>query len=291
MKTGTLFNKDNLKTLAMIFTGCAIYAVAFNLFFQPNSIAMGGFTGLAQILHRLIPALPVGIATILMNIPLFIIGVKKQGLRLLIGSLTAMTTGSLMIDALALVVTFQPMDPLLACIYGGALVGLSCGIMMTVGATTGGSDLAARLLRYKLRHISIGKLCLIIDAIVITLYAITFHSINNSLYGIVAMYVASLAMDMVIYGSNTAKLSYIISNHSQEITQRLLDAELGVTLLNGKGAFTGDEKKVILCAVKNIQINVIKTIVTTIDPAAFIIVCDAHEVLGEGFGEFSADSL
>ncbi len=275
----------------VILLGSAIYAVAFNWFFQPNNISMGGFTGIAQIINRLVPALPVGVLAIVLNIPLFYLGVRKQGLKLLVSSLFAMTVGSLMIDGLGMVYTFQPMEPLLACIYGGVLLGLSMGLLLNVGATTGGTELAARLLKYKLRHLSIGKLCLGIDVIVICLYALTFRSINNALYGIISMYISSLAMDMIVYGSINAKMAYIISGKSQEVTQRLLEMNLGVTLLNGRGAFTGEEKQVVLCAFKRSQIAAIKAAVISIDPNAFIIVCEAHEVLGEGFGEYTPDSL
>lgn len=275
----------------VILLGSAIYAVAFNWFFQPNNISMGGFTGIAQIINRLVPALPVGVLAIVLNIPLFYLGVRKQGLKLLVSSLFAMTVGSLMIDGLGMVYTFQPMEPLLACIYGGVLLGLSMGLLLNVGATTGGTELAARLLKYKLRHLSIGKLCLGIDVIVICLYALTFRSINNALYGIISMYISSLAMDMIVYGSINAKMAYIISGKSREVTQRLLEMNLGVTLLNGRGAFTGEEKQVVLCAFKRSQIAAIKAAVISIDPNAFIIVCEAHEVLGEGFGEYTPDSL
>ena len=167
--------------------GCAIYALCFNWFFQPNNIAMGGFTGLAQIINRLIPVFPVGMTVLVMNVPLLILGVRKQGVKLLVATLYATFISSLMIDGLAMVYTFPPMDSLLACIYGGVLMGVSMALLMMMGGTTGGSDLAARLLKYKLRSVSIGRQCLLIDAAVVTLYAITFRSLNNALYGIISM--------------------------------------------------------------------------------------------------------
>ena len=275
----------------MITFGSALYALAFNWFFQPNNISMGGFTGVGQILNHFIPILPIGAASILLNIPLFIIGVRKQGVRILISSLYAMAMGSLMIDWLAMAHSFSPMDPLLASIYGGVLVGLSMGLLLNVGATTGGTELMARLLKYKIHQLSIGRLCLCIDVIVICLYALTFRSINNALYGIISMYISSLAMDTVVYGSINAKMAYIISAKSAPIAEKLLEMNLGITLLDGRGGFSGDEKQVVLCAFKRSQIAAIKATVTAIDPAAFIIVCEAHEVLGEGFGEYTPDSL
>ena len=281
-----------LYVYGMIVLGCALYALCFNWFFQPNNISMGGFTGVAQIINRLFPVMPVGVTSIFLTSPLVTLGGRKQGLKLLVTSLSAMGISSLMIDGLDLLHTFQPMEePLLACIYGGVLVGVSMGMLMTVGATTGGSDLAARLLKYRLRHLSIGKLCLGIDVAVICLYAITFRSVNNALYGIIAMYISSIAMDMVVYGSVNAKMAYIISSRSGEIARQLLSMNLGITLLDGQGGFSGDRKQVVLCAFKRNQIAAIKATVTAIDPIAFIIVCEAHEVLGEGFGEYSPDSL
>lgn len=276
----------------VITVGCAIYALSFNWFFQPNNISMGGFTGIAQIINYYFPALPVGIMSIVLNIPLFYICVRMQGLKSLLASLYAMSIGSLMLDAIGAVHVFSPMDePLLACIFGGVLLGASMGIMLTVGATTGGTELAARLLKYKLRNLSIGRLCLSIDVVVIFLYALTFRNFNNALYGIVAMYISSLAMDALVYGSVNAKIAYIISSRSGEVARQLLTMDLGVTLLNGKGGFSGDEKQVVLCAFKRSQIAAIKAAVTAIDRNAFIIVCEAHEVLGEGFGEYTPDSL
>ena len=270
--------------------GCAVYALCFNWFFQPNSIAMGGFTGLAQIINRLIPVFPVGMTVLVMNVPLLILGVRRQGVKLLVATLYATAVSSLMIDGLAMLYTFPAMDPLLACIYGGVLMGVSMALLLMMGGTTGGSDLAARLLKYRLRSVSIGRLCLFIDAAVVTLYAMTFRSLNNALYGIISMYICSVAMDAVVYGSN-AKMAYIISSRSGEIARLLLEMNLGVTLLDGRGGFSGDEKQVVLCAFKRSQIAPIKATVTEVDPNAFIIVCEAHEVLGEGFGEYSPDSL
>ena len=283
--------KKILKEYGLILLSAALYAITFNWFFQPNHIAFGGFTGVAQILNFLWDVLPVGIVTIVMNVPLFIIGVKKTGLGILFSSLFAMGSSSLLVDILASLYTFPPMDPLLASIYGGVLLGLSLGLMLLVNATTGGTELLARLLKYRFRHLPIGRLCLAIDLTVITAYALVFHNLNNALYGLVALYISTLVMDMVIYGSQTAELAYIISDHSRKIAQDLLDLEMGITLLDGTGGFTGNEKKVILCAFKRHQIAVVKSHVIDIDPNAFIIVCQAHEVLGEGFGIYNKDSL
>ena len=280
-----------LRIFVVVTLASAVYAVAFNWFFQSNDLTMGGFTGVAQIIHYLLPVLPIGVLTIVMNIPLFIIGVRCMGIKLLLSSLYAMAASSLLLDLVASLFTFQPMEPLLACIYGGALLGISIGLMLLVNATTGGTELLARLLKLRFRHLSIGRLCLICDVIVVLLYAAVFRNIHNALYSIIALYISSLAIDMVIYGSRTAELAYIISGRSAQIGQALLELDMGITLLPATGGFSGDPKQVILCAFKRRQIAVIKAQVHSIDPNAFLIVCQAHEVLGEGFGDYSQESL
>lgn len=281
-----------LKDYGVITASCLLYAFAFNCFFQTNSLAMGGFTGIAQVLARLIPGLPIGTTVFVMNVPLMIIGVKKQGWGLLFASVYAIFVSSAMIDVMAALVTFPAMEPLLACLYGGVLMGIALGLMMLKNATTGGTELAARLLRYVIRNLSIGKLCLAIDVTVVSIYALTFGNLDSALYGVVAMYISSIAMDMVVYGSVNAKLAYIISDHCPQITQKLMDMELGATILTGKGAFTGNNKNVLMCAAKPAKIARIKAVVAQVDPdKAFVIVTDAKEVYGEGFGEYGDSAL
>ena len=280
-----------LRIFVVVTLASAVYAVAFNWFFQSNDLTMGGFTGVAQIIHYLLPVLPIGVLTIVMNIPLFIIGVRCMGIKLLLSSLYAMAASSLLLDLVASLFTFQPMEPLLACIYGGALLGISIGLMLLVNATTGGTELLARLLKLRFHHLSIGRLCLICDVIVVLLYAAVFRNVHNALYSIIALYISSLAIDMVIYGSRTAELAYIISGRSEAIARSLLELNLGITLLPATGGFSGDPKEVILCAFKRSHITTIKAKVHDIDPGAFLIVCQAHEVLGEGFDVYSQENL
>lgn len=280
-----------LKDYTTITVGCLLYSFAFNCFFETNNLAMGGFTGIAQVLNRFIPALPIGTTVFVMNVPLMIVGIKKQGWSILFTTIYAIAVSSLTIDTMNIFIKFPPTEPLLACIYGGVLLGISLGVMMLKSATTGGTELAARLLKYVFPNISIGKICLVIDVTVICIYALTFSSLDNALYGIIAMYISSIAMDMVVYGSINAKLAYIISDKSNEITQKLMDMELGATIFNGRGAFTGEQKSVLMCAARPNKMAKIKAVVMEIDPKGFVIVTDAKEVLGEGFGEYTKDSL
>lgn len=270
----------------------ALYAFAFCWFYQPNAISVGGFTGISQVINFFLPVLPIGITTLVLNIPLFAIATKVQGIKLLLSSLYSTVISSVFIDLFSGIHSFSPMDDLLlAAAFGGVLAGIGVGMQLRVGATTGGTELAARLLKYKIRHISVGKLCFAVDIIVIIIYAFTFKKINNALYGIASMYIFSLSMDFVIYGGTHAKLAYIISPKSEEIKDKLLKMNLGVTMVDSHGGWNGDEKQMIMCAFKRAQIAAIKKSVTNIDPTAFIIVCEAHEVLGEGFGKYSPDEL
>ena len=270
----------------------AVYAVGFNWCYEPNQIGFGGITGVAQIVNAILPAAPIGTVVIILNVPLFLMGWKFLGGHLLLSSLYAMFISSLAIDLLHLVCVFQPMDPVLATIYGGVLMGGSLGLIFLQGATTGGTDLIARLLKLKLAWLPMGKLLMAIDLAVILAVAVAFGNLDSALYGVVALYLSSKVMDLVLYGLDTAKVAYIISDRHQEIAQRLIrDLDRGVTLLRGEGGWSGREKRVVMCAFKQRQIVAMKAIVRDIDPAAFLIVCDAHEVMGEGFREYKQNDL
>ena len=276
-----------LITLASLF-----YAVSFVWCFDPNGIAFGGITGLAQIINRLFPAIPVGVTVIVLNIPLFLLGWKLIGGKLLVSSLYAMFISSVFIDLITPLYDWQPMDPLLACIFGGLLMGGSLGIVFLQGATTGGTDLAARLLKLKFKWLPMGKLLMGVDLAVIILVALFFQNLNTALYGLVALYISTLAMDGILYGLDNAKVAYIISDHNKEIADAIVhDLDRGVTILRGQGAYTGADKQVLMCAFKQREIASIKAAVKDIDPDAFLIVCNAHEVLGEGFRDYKKDDL
>lgn len=283
---------DAVRDVAVILIGGALYAVAFDWLFQPNQIVTGGVTGIGQVLHRLIPALPVGVVSIALNVPLFALLARRQGIRSCVRSFCAMVTGSVMIDLLDAAVDFQPMgNQFLACVFAGVLFGASIGLQLRAGITTGGSDLAARLLKYRFPHISIGRLCLMIDLIIIASYAVVFRSVDGALSGIVAMYVSSLAMDTVVYGSTRARMAVIISDKNELLVKTLLAGHFGVTRMDGEGAYRGRGKDVLLTTFRPNQITALKQTVLALDPGAFIIVCDAHEVIGEGFASYSEDAL
>ena len=275
----------------MITLSCALYAVAFNWFFDPNHLSVGGFTGIAQIVNFFLPQAPIGAVIVVLNLPLFILSWKHVGHQWLYATLYATLVSSGMIDLLAGLYTFKPMEPLLAAICGGVAAGLGCGLMLRYSATTGGTELGAWLLKAKIPGLSIGTLCLAIDLTIIVFYAAVFRSLENALYGGIALYISTKVMDMVVYGGSAAKLAYIISNEQEKITHELLARDMGVTRLTAEGAYTHNDKPVLLCAVRRREIVAVKRLVNEIDPTAFFIVCDAREVLGEGFGEYNPKGL
>lgn len=276
----------------MITLASAIYAVGFNWFYVPNEIAFGGITGVGQIINAILPWAPIGTVVIILNIPLFILGWRLLGGHLLLSSLYAMAVSSVFIDIVNGIWTFEAMDPMLACVFGGVLMGASLGMVFQQGATTGGTDLIARLLKLKITWLPMGKLLIATDMVVIVATAIAFGSVYSALYGVVALYIAGIVMDRMLYGLDSAKVAYIISDRFKEIADVLVnDLDRGVTILQGQGGYSGAEKKVLMCAFKQRQIVSIKKMVKELDPSAFIIVCDAHEVLGDGFREYRQNEL
>lgn len=284
--------KKTLLPLIIITLGSALYALGFVWCYAPNGIAFGGITGVAQIINYLVPAFPIGVTVIVLNIPLFILGWKLIGGRLLVSSLYAMFISSVFIDVLTPLSDWPVMEPLLACIFGGLLMGLSLGLIFLQGATTGGTDLMARLLKLKLSWLPMGKLLMGIDLAVIVAVSLAFQTLYAALYGLVALYISTIVMDGVLYGMDTAKVAYIISDKNKEISDAIVkDLDRGVTILHGQGAYTGAEKNVLMCAFKQREIAAIKATIKDIDPIAFVIVCNAHEVLGEGFRDYKKDDL
>ena len=270
----------------------AVYALGFDWCYVPNQIGFGGITGVGQIVNHFLPIAPIGGVVIVLNVPLFLLGWRLLWGHLLFSSLYAMFISSVFVDLFAALIPFQSMDPMLATIFGGLLIGLSLGVVLLQGATTGGTDLLARLLKLKISWLPMGKLLMAVDLVVIAAVALTFQNFSSALYGVVSLYIASVSMDMVLYGMDQAKVAYIISSHPKEVSQAILgELDRGVTVLHGMGAWSGEEKKVLLCAFKQRQIVPLKRIIRSIDPEAFLIVCNAHEVLGDGFRSYQQNEL
>ena len=269
---------------AIILLGTAIAAVGFQFFLAPNAMTPGGTTGVAQIIN-LICGLPVGLLSILINVPLFLIAWKKFGLDFIIGSLVGMLSFSAFIDLAATFDVVVTHDAMLAAIIGGMIVGIGVGLVFLVGATTGGIDIIARLLRRKFPYVNIGTLMLIVDGLIVIGYAITFHVAESALYSLICMFAIGRAVDLVVYGMDNSCIVYIISDSNDEITEEITNGVLhrGATLLHAEGAYTHEGRNVLMCVIKRHQIVEVKRLVRQIDPKTFLIVTDANNVFGNGF--------
>ena len=276
--------KKLLKKYLVVLLGSVIYAVGFQFFMYPNSIVAGGVVGIAMIINRL-TELPVGVLTIVMNVPLFLIAWRHFGLDFLIGSLVGMALSSVFVDLLAMSSFTATLDPLLGSIIGGVIKGFGLGLIYYVGATTGGVDIVAKFLRRRFAQINFGTLVLIMDVAIIFAYAIILEKYDSAMYSMIGMFVVSKVIDLVLYGIDNSNICYIISENSQELIQEIISGHVrrGVTILEGEGAYSHRKKDIIMCVIKRTQIGEIRNLVRSIDENAFFIVVDAKNVFGNGF--------
>ena len=265
-----------------ISVGSLIYALSVSLFLDPNNLAAGGVLG-ASITISYLTHISTGFLVFLINIPLLIIGTLKFHFKFFFSTIYATVLSSVLMGLTAPLGALTK-QPILAALAGGALVAIGIGLVFRAGGTTGGSDILVRLIKLKLRHVKTGQLFLMTDVIVVTAAAAVFGNIDLTLYTVISIVISSIVMDMVLYGRDGAKMIFIIGNKEKEITLRLLqDLEVGATILSGTGAYTGDNKKMILCAVRKQLLPMVQEIVRDEDPSAFMIVTSSNEIYGEGF--------
>ena len=271
--------------------GSAIFALGFSLFLEPNDMSAGGISGLALIFVELAGIGSVGTLSILINLPLFILGGLKIGKQFFAGSLLGMVLSSVLIDAFAFI-PFPTLEPLISVLYGGVICGLGLGIVFICGTSTGGSDILVRLLKLKYRNVPIGQISMCFDAIVVILTGIVFKDVTKSLYTCITVFLCSQVIDAVVYRFDYSKVALIISSEHQAIADAIgKKLDRGATLLHGEGSYTHREVKVVLAAVKKQQVAELKELVMEIDPRAFVIVQEAHQVLGDGFSRYTKDAL
>ena len=262
--------------------GAAAFSFGFRVFLYPCGIMTGGITGLSMILSRF-TGISVGVLTALLNIPIFLAGWQVLGRGFLFGSLLGTALLSLLTDAFGFIAPITR-EPFLACIYGGLLAGAGMGLVLLSGASTGGSDIIAILLRRYRPNMNIGQLILLFDALIISLYAVVFRNYDSALYSAIAIFISSKIIDGILYGFSRSKFAFIISERSDEIRAALLDKlQRGVTVLYGRGGYTGKDRNVLLCAIHRGQIVALKRIIRSIDSHSFIITVDSSEIIGSGF--------
>lgn len=285
-KTGVQILQDYvIITLASL-----IYAAAISLFLDPNLLAPGGVTGISVILNR-ITGIETGTWILLLNIPILILGAWKFGIRFIISTVYCIVLTSVFTNLLTPIGAVTE-DPFLAGLAGASLMALSIGWAFKAGATTGGIDIIIKVLRLKIPHLKTGSLYLMMDAVVVTLSAFVFQDIDRALYAGGVVLVASFLLDIVLYGRDEAKLIYIISDKSENIAKRLLEElDIGVTYMQGSGAYSGKDKKVIMCVMRKQLSPKAEAVVKEEDPLAFMIVTSAMEIYGEGYKSYFSEKL
>lgn len=276
--------------MMMITFSCVLYGVGISSFVEPNQLAPGGFTGIAVIISRLVP-IDTGNLYLFMNVPVMILSVKKFGWKFTASTLYAIVMVSLSTNLFS---KLSPVtnEPLLGAVFGGALIAVGMGMVLRFGATTGGMDIIIKCLRLKFPHLRTGTLILLLDSVIILLSGFVFGNADSVLFSVLAIVTTAYVLDIVLYGRDEAKLIYIISDRYQVITKRILeDVGVGVTHLEGSGAYAKKEKNVILCVVRKQNAYKIEEVVRQEDANAFMIVSRATEIYGEGYKSYFGEVL
>lgn len=277
-----MFKNKHVSEVIFLAAGSLLYALSINLFLEPGGIAVGGFTGISQILNQLFHT-PIGIVIIILNIPMVLLCAKFFGIAFVSKTLIAIASTSVIIDTLSFLPSLTD-DKLLNALFGGVVMGLGIGLLFQKGFTTGGSDLVAWLLKLRFRNLSTGILIFIVDGVVISSYAIIFKDYNEILYSVIAVFTSTKIIDVITGMNNGAKLAYIICGNYEQVADSIISRlRRGVTLMDGVGWYTKERRRILMCVVSRTAVYALKDIVGEADPRAFIILSDASEVVGEGF--------
>lgn len=274
--------KKSVRQVLLIGVGCLLYALAFNLFFDPFLISPGGVSGLAMMLNHL-TGFPAGVAIILMNVPLIVLAFIRLGPRFIVSTAVATFLSSILIDLTTWIPT-PVEEPILAALCGGVLIGVGLGMIIRAGASTGGTDIISRLLQASHPHLKMGQLVLFVDGAIVCLSSAVFKDFSLMVYALIGLTICSRLMDTILYGFDFATLIYIISDRHQELGDAIQEKlDRGVTYLEAQGGYTMKQKKVILCAIKRGQVAALRGLIESIDPSAFFIVTEGHQIYGDGF--------
>lgn len=275
--------KNILWDLFLTVSGSAVFSVSVNMFSAPNNIVQGGLTGIGTIANYLF-SLPIGTVILILNIPLFALALRYLKLKFLIKTVVSTVIFTVLIDIGAYVIPPYKGDLLLGCIFCGMLSGAGLALVFLTGATTGGTDIIAMLIRRKKPELSMGNIMLIFDLVVIALSFAVYREIESIMYAVIVIFISAKAIDFVLYGREHTKLIFIITAKKDAVLAAiLLEVGRGASVLPVTGGYTGKEKNLILCAAKKTQIREILRLTVSKDPGAFTVVCDAGQVIGEGF--------
>lgn len=279
-----------IKSFLLIAVATAIYAVGISLFLDPNQLAPGGVAGIAVILNRLVE-IETGTLYFVLNIPIILLGIWKFGIRFIAKTVYAIILVSVFTNLLSPMGALTD-DLLIASVTGGILIAVGIGLIFKAGATTGGTDIIVKILRRKFRHLKTGFLFLCTDILVVSLSALVFKNIEVAFYALLTVVVCGKALDYVLYGGDVAKMLFIMTEKPEEIGKRLMEElDVGVTYLQGRGGFTGTEKRVVFTMVPNRLGAEAQDIVKSEDRMAFMVVTSANEIFGEGYKDLFREEL
>ena len=284
------FRHNKLMDFICMTVGSLLMAIGIQFFYDPIGLVTGGVSGIAIIVKELTGVIPLGVTTIVLNIPLFIFGWRLYGFKAIGKTIYCTVMLSIFLTVIPPFVLVSE-DYFLSAVFGGIVSGVGIGCVFYANATTGGTDLLASLIRRRLPHYSVAQIMQLIDGLIVLIGAFVF-GIEAALYAVIAVYLVSKVSDSLLEGMKFAKVVHIISDRHEEIARMILERfNRGVTGLAGKGLYSGSERTVLFCVVGKKEIIGIKEQIAEIDPKAFVIVSDAREVLGEGFLDHGSDSF
>lgn len=267
----------------LVVSGSAIFSLSVNMFSSPNNIVQGGLTGIGTAANYLF-SLPIGSVMLVLNIPLFALALRHLRFKFVIRTVFSTFVFTMLIDLGAYVIPPYRGDMLLGCIFCGVLSGAGLALVFLTGATTGGTDIVAMLIRKKRPDISVGNIMLLADLVVIGLSFAVYGKIESIMYAVIVIFISAKAIDFVLYGREHTKLLFIITGKKDPLLSAiLLEIGRGASVIPVTGGYTGKDKYLILCAAKKIQIREILRLTADCDPEAFTVICDAGQVVGRGF--------
>lgn len=278
--------KDYLKKSICLLAGAFVYGIGTHCFIVPANIAPGGAAGLALIINY-ISGMPVGLLTMVLNVPLLILAWFMLSRRFVFTTSIACAVSSVILDfVIAPVFPAYSGDRFLSSLFGGILAGVGMAFIFMTGATTGGTDILGYILQKKKPHIPIGKALLMVDGVVRLLSVYAFQNVEAGLFGLISLFAQTSVIDMIIYGNDRGSMVTIVTSSPQEIMRGILEElERSATILDAKGAYSGSDRKVLLCSIRKNQFYKLKQIIYSADPGAFTMVTETTEVFGEGFKE------
>lgn len=265
--------------------GSFLFALGTHCFTAPNHMAPGGVTGLATIFNFL-SGIPIGVLTILINIPILILGFWKVGRRYMIKTIVSLVSYSLFLDVVLVHIPVYTNDQMVACIFGGVTMGAGIGLVMSRGGSTGGMDIVNKLIQRRFPHLKLGEVQFTTDLVIVTLSIAAYGSIEPAFYALICLYITAVALDAVLYGMNVCKMIYIVSKQTDAICRRIhSELDRGATILKSYGSYTREERPTIMVAVRQTEYYRLRRIIREVDPDAFVIMTSASEIVGEGFEE------